>query len=106
MDFSFIIVALKKKLYFEEEDNLVEMVNEKPKDTQLTVFYNLNHNKPNGPNKNLTYVDFPDNFDWKSKQGIWTERRNQIRYIKTEIIGHHHHFHHHHYTHQHRHPIL
>ena len=63
------------------------MMNEQLKDTQLTEFYKTNQNEPNGPNMNLSYVDFPEKFSWKSKEAIWKRRTYQSRSIKSETIG-------------------
>ena len=40
----------QQQVYFEEHDNLGEMMNQDLKDTQLEAFYRLNQSEPNGPN--------------------------------------------------------
>ena len=66
-----------------EHDNLVKMMNQELKDTQLVAFYKLNQSEPNGPNINLTYVDFPEKYTWIQKIGIWRLKRNKSRSIKS-----------------------
>ena len=64
-----LAVPLRKQqqVYFEEDDNLVKMMNQDHKDTQLAAFCKLNQSEPNGPNINLSYVDFPEKYTWISK---------------------------------------
>ena len=60
----------QQQVYFEESDDLVQMMQQELKDTQLAAFYRMNQTEPNGPNINLTYVDFPEKYTWISKIGI------------------------------------
>ena len=43
---------------------MVKMMNEAPKETQLTVFYKTNTEEQNGTNFTLTYAGFPTKFTW------------------------------------------
>ena len=77
----------QQQVYFEEDDDLVKMMNQDLKDTQLAAFYRLNQSEPNGPNINLTYVDFPEKYTWISKIGIWKLKQSKSRSIKSETMG-------------------
>ena len=52
----------QQKVYFEED--LVKMMNQEMKDTQLAAFYKLNHSEPNRPNIKHKYVNFPEKYTW------------------------------------------
>ena len=76
----------QQQVYFEEDEDLLERMNEGQKDTQLLAFYKTNQNEPDGPNRNLTYVDFPEKYTWIPKEGKWKLKTNFSLSIKSETI--------------------
>ena len=74
-------------MYFEQDEDLVERMNEGQKDTQLLAFYKTNQNEPDRLNRNLTYVDFPEKYTWIPKEGKWKLKTNRSQSIKLETIG-------------------
>ena len=71
----------QQQVYFDEEDDMVELMSQRPKMTQLVAFFNINTEEPNGPNINLTYAEFPSKYIWlQSKE--WKLRSRQPSSIK------------------------
>ena len=54
----------QQQVYFEEDNDLVKLMNQELKDIQIFAFYKLNYSEPNGPNINLAYVNFPEKYTW------------------------------------------
>ena len=76
----------QQQVYFDKEDDMVELMSQRPKMTQLDAFYKINTEEPNGPNINLTYAEFPSKYVWlQSRQ--WKLRARQPISIKTEVVG-------------------
>ena len=58
----------QQQVYFDEEDDMVELMSQRPKMTQLVAFFKINTEEPNGPNINLTYAEFPTKYVWLHKK--------------------------------------
>jgi len=76
----------EQTVYFEEDDDLVAMLNDPQKATQLQAFYNLNRDNPTEENVTLKYVDFPEKYVWHQRSKTW-EKRKEVTSIKKEAIG-------------------
>ena len=76
----------QQQIYFDEEDDMVALMNEGPKMTQLVAFFNINTEEPNGSNINLTYAEFPTKYTWLPTKK-WKLRTRPSPSIKSETVG-------------------
>ena len=77
----------EQNIYFEDDTNLQQSLQNPSKYTHLTSFFLYNEQHHDGVNNQVTYMDFPLRFAWKYDVRQWNLRQNQNPGMKQESIG-------------------
>ena len=77
----------EQNIYFEDDTNLQQNLQNPAEYTQLTSFFLYNEQHHDGINNQVTYMDFPSRFAWKKDVRQWSLRQNQNPGMKQESIG-------------------
>ena len=81
-----IHLEYQQQIYFNDNDNLRNVVDNLPKTTHLYAFYKINEKFPDGFNSQIKYVDFPSYFSYNVSSNKLKLRTHQPS-VKTETIG-------------------